>query len=182
MAALDEAALSDLYDRFSGRLYGLIMRILGDETDAGDVLIDVFTRAWRRAPDYDPTRSTVGTWLCVMARSKALDMLRARRSRQESIARAAEATPHHPPAMGRGSPSLAEDAETKEMRRHIDHALDTLNADQRRAIELAYFHGLSQSQIAELVQAPLGTIKTRIRTGMGRLRELLEPLYADEAG
>lgn len=182
MAGRDEAALSELYDRFSGRVYALILRILDDEADAGEVLLEVFTRAWRRAADYDRARSTVATWLSVMARSNAIDALRARRSRRDWIRRARRTTPHHPPAMGQRPADLGADAERREMRRHIDEALGSLNADQRHAIELAYFQGLSQSQIADLLEAPLGTIKTRIRTGMRRLRDLLEPLYADEAG
>ncbi len=182
MATGDEAALSELYDRLSGRVYALLVRILGDEADAADVLLRVFTRAWRRAADYDRARSTVLTWLSVVARTRALEVLRARRSRREWIHRAGQATPERAPAMDGGHGAQAANAETREMRRDIDDALATLHQDQRRAIDLAYFHGLSQSQIADLVDAPLGTIKTRMRTGMRKLRDHLEPLNADDAG
>jgi len=180
MATGDEAALSQLYDGFSGQLYTLALRILGDEADAGEVVLDVFAHAWKKAETYDRARSTVATWLSMMLRSRAIDRLRARQSRQRWIQEAHQSRPDHSPAMGEGPAGVLQQTETSERRRHIDAALRTLSTEQRRAIELAFFQGLSQSQIAERLDTPLGTIKTRIRTGMRTLRDHLEHLYADE--
>ena len=181
MATGDEAALSQLYDRFSGQLYTLAIRILGDEGDAGEVVLDVFTHAWKKAHTYDGARSTVATWLSMMLRSRAIDRVRARRSRQKWIVAAQQSRPDQSPAMGQGPPGVLQQAERHERRRHIDAALQTLSPEQRRAIELAFFQGLSHSQIAKRLDTPLGTIKTRIRAGMRTLKDRLDPLYADES-
>jgi len=179
MAEGDEQALSGLYDRFSGVVFSLAARILGDEDDAAEVTLDTFTQAWLRAADFDPGRSTVTTWLCVMARSRAIDRMRARRSQRDRVARATQRTGGEPVGMASRAADANDALENTQRRRHIQRAMTALPEPQRRAIELAYFDGLSQSQIASRLGVPLGTIKTRIRSGMRTLKDLLEPLYAD---
>lgn len=179
MAHGDEAALSEIYDRFSAALYSLALRVVGNDADAAEVTLDAFTHAWTHAASFDRSRSSVATWLCMLVRSRALDLLRRRRSRHERLDRAQAADPEAP-ALGHAQDDAMRAVEVGEKRLHIDEALSRLAPDQRLAIELAYFEGLSQSQIAERLGAPLGTIKTRIRTGMRTLRDILGPLYADD--
>lgn len=180
MAQGNEEALSQLFDQLSGVLYSLASRILGDEADASEVTLDAFTYAWKTAGAFNRTRGSVTTWLCVLVRSRAIDRLRSRQSHLTKIEKAQRAHPGDQPAMGTAPGRVSGAVETAEKRRNIEHALTQLAPEQHRAIELAYFEGLSQSEIARLLETPLGTIKTRIRTGMQKLKAILEPLYADE--
>lgn len=180
MAGGNEAALSEIYDRFSSALYSIALRIVGSEADAAEVTLDAFTQAWKDAGSFERGRSTVATWLCMLVRSRAIDLLRRRQSRQRTLDRAQQASAADAPAIGATPVDASHAAEVLEKRRHIDEALSGLAREQRQAIELAYFEGLTQSQIAERLGVPLGTIKTRIRTGMRKLRDVLGPLYADE--
>jgi RNA polymerase sigma-70 factor, ECF subfamily len=170
-AAGDEAALGVLYDTHARAMYSLALRILGDESDAEEVTQDVFAQAWRQAGRYDASRGTVAAWLLNMTRTRAIDRLRARRARPDSsAARAAEelspalTAPYVDPGDALG---VARDAE------RVRAALQQLPLLQRLAIELAYFEGLTQTEIAERLEQPLGTVKTRIRLGLSKLRESL---------
>jgi RNA polymerase sigma-70 factor (ECF subfamily) len=161
MAAGDAAALGEAYDRFSGLVYGVALRILREKQDAEDVVQEVFLQAWRQAGRYERGRGTPEAWLCIMARTRALDRIRRRQSRREEPAEAAPGVV--------GAPRPEEDLAVRK-------ALGGLPKDQRAALELAYYEGLTQVEIAERLGEPLGTIKTRIRSGLLRLRESLAPL------
>jgi RNA polymerase sigma-70 factor (ECF subfamily) len=173
----DERAMADLYDRYGQVLYAVAYRIVGQRADAEEVVLDTFAQAWREATRFEAGRGSVAGWLTTIARSRALDLVRARGRRDRITATAAAERPDTSPAMGgwRADPSTG--VEHAERRAQVQLALETLSPPQRRAIELAFFEGLSQSEIAELLQEPLGTIKTRVRLGMQKLRESLRPFY-----
>lgn len=173
----DESAIERLYDRYGAVLYAVAYRIVGQRADAEEVVLEAFAQAWRDAPRFEPGRGSVGGWLTMIARSRALDLTRARSRRERITAAAAADRPESPLAMGdlRADPAGALDQD--ERRRQVKDALATLSPPQRQAIELAYFEGLSQSEIAERLQEPLGTVKTRVRLGMQKLREYLRAFY-----
>jgi len=160
LAKGDKAALSEFYDLYAGLVNGIALRILRDVAEAEDVVQEVFLQAWRQAERYDASRGTPQAWLCTMARTRALDRLRRRAARREDASDAAPV----PALLPKNEEALA-----------VRKALDGLSIDQRRAVELAYYGGLTQSEIAQALGEPLGTIKTRIRTAMLRLREALGP-------
>jgi RNA polymerase sigma-70 factor (ECF subfamily) len=173
MAAGDERALGELYDRHGRVMYALACAIVGERTDADEVVVDSFGQAWRTAAHFDPARGSVAAWLATITRTRALDFVRARGRRSRALVRAAVLSEH-----GVASPVAAGDApdrgtERAEAGRLVTRALAVLPEPQRRAIQLAYFGGLSQSEIAGELGEPLGTVKTRIRDGMAKLRELL---------
>jgi RNA polymerase sigma-70 factor (ECF subfamily) len=168
MARGDSSALSDLYDRYARAIYSLAIRMLSDAAEAEDVVQDVFTQAWRQADRYDPARAPVAAWLMIITRARALDRLRRQRSRITATGMD-ESTPH-PTDPDQSQEALAISSEQAE---RLRGALVALPDGQRTAIELAYFQGLSQSDIAARLQEPLGTIKTRIRSGLLKLREAL---------
>ena len=161
----DESALAQVYDRYRLILFGLIVRILHSREEAEDVLQEVFLQVWRRAKDFDEARGRAFTWLVTLARSRALDRLRSLGAR----ARLAEAAP---PIEYIGD--AATDVFQSEQAEVIRRALAQIPVDQRQALFLGYFEGLTQSEIAARLGAPLGTVKTRMRTGMAKLRELLQ--------
>lgn len=169
LVSRDADALGELYDRHSRLLFGLIRRILGDRAESEDVLQEVFLQAWNRATSYEPALGSPVAWLVGIARHRAIDRLRALDSRQ----RTAESAP--PPA---AAPSPEWHAATGERQRAVARALDDLPPDQRMLIEEAYFSGFSQSELAERHALPLGTVKTRIRAGMTRLRDHLQRTQA----
>ena len=173
----EERAIGLLYDRYGPVLYAVAYRIVGQRADAEEVVVEAFAQAWRDAPRFEAGRGSVAGWLTMIARSRALDLVRARSRRDRITASAAADRPDAPPAMGefRSDPGRALDHD--ERRRQVRQALETLSPPQRQAIELAYFEGLSQSEIAERLQEPLGTVKTRVRLGMQKLRESLRPFY-----
>ncbi len=168
MAAGDERALGVLYDRWHPLVHGVVMRILKSGDDVNDVVEEAFWQAWRQASRYETSRGTVQTWLMTIARSRALDRVRSlTRLREEPIeGDSADAVVQQVSA--EGNPAL--DAEATERRAIIIGALAELPVEQREALELGYFGGLSQSEIAEHTGQPLGTIKTRMRLAMQKLR------------
>lgn len=162
----DEQSLASLYDRYRLILFSLILRILHSRPEAEDVLQDVFIQVWKRAADYDQSRGRAFTWLATLARSRAIDRLRALASRQrtadESIEGATDSVS-----------DAAADTFKSEQREVVRDALEALPPEQRQTLVLAYFEGLTQTEIAGRLGAPLGTVKTRMRSGMIKLRELL---------
>jgi RNA polymerase sigma-70 factor (ECF subfamily) len=162
----DEEAIAALYDRYRLILFGLILRILHSQPEAEDVLQEVFLQVWRRASDFDEKRGRPFTWLVTLARSRAIDRLRSLGSRDRTAIEAARAATDN-------IVDAADDAVKSEQGEIVRSALKELPEEQRRALFLAYFEGLTQSEIARRLNSPLGTVKTRMRSGMIRLRELL---------
>jgi RNA polymerase sigma-70 factor (ECF subfamily) len=173
----EERAIGALYDRYGPMLYAVAYRIVGQRADAEEVVVEAFAQAWRDAARFEAGRGSVGGWLTMMARSRALDLVRARGRRDRVTASAAADRPGAPIAMGEIGPDPSSALDLDERRRQVRQALETLSPPQRQAIELAYFEGLSQSEIAERLQEPLGTVKTRVRLGMQKLRDCLRPFY-----
>ena len=166
----DESALAELYDRWSDRVHSLAVHLLRDARDAEDIVEETFWQAWRGASRYDAARGAVGTWLLTICRSRALDRVRARRRRPEN------APLDDAPLLVDPAADPSDTMVAGETSRIVRAALVELPAEQRQALELAYFLGLSQSEIAERTGQPLGTIKTRVRLAMNKLRERLAPL------
>jgi len=171
MAAGDQEALSRLYDETSRVIYALALRILQNREDAEEAVIDCYSRAWRHAKNFDRSRASVMAWLVMMARSIAIDRIRGgvvRTQRTEPLPE----TPKYPSQQA--GPEI--EARFGQQRERIEYALRQLPAEQREVIQLAFFTGLSHSELAERLGAPLGTIKTRARLGLARLRTLLEDM------
>jgi len=165
----DERAFAQLYDRYSSILFGLLLRILHSRAEAEDVLQEVCLQVWQQAHAFDSARGRPFTWLVTLARSRAIDRLRAVDSRDRAALRAAEETP--PDA---ASPETADDeAVRSEEGEIVRAALAELPEEQRQALLLAYLGGMSQSEIAAAKGVPLGTVKTRTRAGLKKLSELL---------
>ena len=172
VSAGDQLALESLYDETSALVYSVALRVLRDPSSASEVVVDVFARLAQRASTYDPERGSPTTWLVMQTRTRAIDRYRLdakMRSREVSLSAEMENEIHS------STEDSAEVSARAEVQRSIRAALALLTAPQRRVIEIAYYSGLSQSQIAALLGEPLGTVKTRIRTAMRRLRELLAP-------
>jgi RNA polymerase sigma-70 factor (ECF subfamily) len=170
----DRDALAALYDRFAPRLFGLALRVTTDQGEAEDVVTETFAKAWRDAGTFDPARGSVQAWLVTMTRSRALDTVRARARRLRLVDAASEAP--EPVAMGTSAVPTDAAVEADERTVRIRAAIATLPPPQREVLDLAYFAGLSQVEIADRVGAPLGTVKTRVRLALARLREVLAPL------
>ena len=157
----DEAALGLLYDRYGGRVYSLANCILKDAGAAEEVLQDIFHQLWRNAKSFDSTRGALGTWLLVMARNRSIDRLRRR-------------NPAGTEALLAALPDLGPDIESAAVKNEdtgrVRAALQALPEAQRQAMELAYFEGLTQTEIARRTGSPLGTVKTRLRTALATLR------------
>jgi RNA polymerase sigma-70 factor (ECF subfamily) len=156
-------ALASVYDRYSRLLMTTAERMLGDRAMAEDLVHDVMMEVWRAAASYDVARGSVRTWMLVRLRSRALDRLRAARTRREE-----PGEPQHAAADEAEDPLLEPD------RRAIRRALAELPPEQREVLELAYFQGLSSSEIAERMGSPLGTVKSRTAAGLAKLRSALD--------
>ena len=167
----NQDALTELYDSTNRIVYGLALRILGESPAAEEILFEVYLQVWRKAKNFDPNRGKVTSWLISMTRSRAIDALRARQARGGNLAQ-----------------SLDEISDVQDLRsgpeghslqrsraQVIRNSVAELPTDQRQAIELAYFSGMTHGEIAARTGLPLGTVKTRIRSGMLRLRKLLAP-------
>jgi RNA polymerase sigma-70 factor (ECF subfamily) len=160
-------ALAELYDRHAALVYSLARRILRNDADAEDVVQEAFAQAWRTAARYDPARGSVAGWLLVMTRTRALDKLRSRRARPDSDPSALPETLQSDSAAPPEALIAAEQAAV------VQEALRSLPAPQRTALELAYYEGLTQSEIATRLSEPLGTVKTRMRRALETLRARL---------
>ena len=170
-ARSEESALAELYDRFGRTAYGLALRILRDAALAVDAVQDAFLTLWRTAPRFVPEHGRASTWILTLVHRRAVDTVRReQRRRADSLERAPE-----PSIEG-----VDEDAWLRFQRERVQAALRLLPDAQREAIELAYYGGFSQSELAERLGQPLGTIKSRMFSGLSRLRELLgEPVTED---
>jgi RNA polymerase sigma-70 factor (ECF subfamily) len=168
MAQGDHDGLAELYDRHARGIYSLALRILQDRAEAEDVVQDVFAQVWTQAARYDTSRGAVAAWMLMMARSRAIDRLRSRRARPDNTADTG-ATLNMPDA---GVPQDLQLLSAEEVAR-LRRALAELPLLQRVALELAYYEGLTHAEIAERLEEPLGTVKTRIRQAVIRLRESL---------
>ena len=167
----DQTALGALYDATSRLVYGMALRVVSDPGVAEEVTLEVYMQVWRQPDKFDPGRGRFSAWLLTITRSRAIDRLRS--SRQELMRR----EPLDAVADFSSTASNPEESAVLAQQCHnVRQALCSLTPEQRQAIELAYFRGLSQSEIATRLDQPLGTVKTRIRSGMLKLRELLQPL------
>jgi RNA polymerase sigma-70 factor, ECF subfamily len=170
MCDADETALGALYDRWMRPLYSLVVHLLKDPDEAEDVVEETFWQAWRKASSYEPSRGAVSTWLLTIGRRRALDRLRAKaRRREDPLPREGWVLAEMPS----NAPDPAQTAEGAERRRYVLAALSELPEEQREVLELGYFKGLTQTEIAEATGQPLGTVKTRMRLAMQKLREPL---------
>ncbi|HRE07267.1 MAG TPA: sigma-70 family RNA polymerase sigma factor [Opitutaceae bacterium] len=169
----DRTALGVLYDRFSRPLFATALRILSDAKEAEDVVHDVFVTIWEKAPEFESSKGSPFGWAVALTRNRSIDRFRQRRRRQEILAATI------PDDLGYAEDAPAADSSAalsfKEKAVAIRHAVAALPTDQQHAVELAFFSGLTQQEIAERLQQPLGTIKARIRRGLLKLRDVLSP-------
>lgn len=185
LCAGETAAFAALYDRYASRVFGLTLAILRDGRLAEEVTHDIFLGLWRRPLAYDATEGAFVAWFLRVARNRAIDVVRRRREQPFAV----DASHEHPPAVARWSaepePDPAELAVSLAVGRDVRAALVRLTPDQRRLLELAYFGGFTQHEIADHLERPLGTVKSQIRAAMRRLAELLDvwnPTRTDELG
>jgi RNA polymerase sigma-70 factor (ECF subfamily) len=167
VAKQDRDAFSQLYDRFSTLVFTLAMRMLKARSDAEDLLQEVFVQVWRQAENYSAERGSPEAWIVNIARSRAIDKIRSIRRMQKSFVLTDD------PARVESSENVESSAAESETRLTMNSALANLPDTQRKVLELAYFDGLTQSEIADRLAEPLGTIKTRMRSGIQKLREIL---------
>ncbi len=167
VAAGDRDAFARLYDRHSSLALGLLTRMIGDRATAEEILQETFLQVWQQARRFSPELGRPRAWILMMARSRALDRLRSSgaRLRREDVVMRESPQDEHPV----GTAGL----EASERRRSVRAALEQLPAEQRQALELAFFEGLTHTQIADRLTTPLGTVKSRILLGMGKLRQSL---------
>lgn len=163
------APLAEFYDRYAARVMAVLVKMLRSRAIAEERHQDVFLELWRRAPQYDRGRASVATWVMTIARSRALDTIRSQARRKAEARVPAEDANLAAPA----SSSPAEQTETAQRRRKLQAALATLSTEQASVLEMAYFRGLSHSEIALELELPLGTVKSRILGGMKVLRKTL---------
>lgn len=167
VAQQDREAFSELYDRCSSLVFTLAIRMLKVRSDAEDLLQEVFVQVWRQASNYSADRGSPEAWIINIARSRAIDKIRSIRRMEKSFVLTGD------PARAESSDNVESSAAESEVRLTMNSALASLPEAQRRVLELAYFDGLSQSEIAARLAEPLGTVKTRMRSGIQRLRDIL---------
>ncbi|MCG3191326.1 MAG: ECF RNA polymerase sigma factor SigK [Thermoanaerobaculia bacterium] len=168
----DSSALDELYRRYSSPVFSLVWKILQNSEEAEDVSLDVFWQIWRQAERYDISRGAPPAWIFTLARSRAIDRLRARQRREDRTISIDDPEIHIDPLDENASPDQV--ASFRQTRDAVRKAMTTLSPVQREAVELAFFQGLTHVEIAEKLGQPLGTIKTRIRQGLIRLRKQLD--------
>ena len=156
----DEYAMASLYDRYSKIVYSVALRVLRDPASAEDVIQEIFMQIWRNPESFVAARGSLGGWLAVVARNRSIDALRRKRP-TEQVEEIALASPYN----------LAEEAERSSMMEKARSAIHQLPLEQRKTLEMAFFDGLTHSEIAEMTGDPLGTVKTRIRSGLSSLRK-----------
>lgn len=171
----DRGAFSQLYEQSSALLFSLAFRILGDRESAADLLQDVYLEIWRKRMRYDADRGSPMAWMVTMTRSRAIDRLRSRTAKGHGVTDPIENSPAA--QLADGNPGPLETSAGNETRSLVGRALAELPEAQRKAIELAFYRGLSHSEIATQLNEPLGTIKTRIKLGMDKLRTVLHPCW-----
>lgn len=159
----DQGAMAELYDRYSSVVYAVALRVLGDAGGAEDVLQEVFLQLWRNPGAFDSARGSLGAWLAVITRNRAIDAVR-RRKPETDIEDVIVSV----------APDLASETDRSRAAQKVRGALGAMPAPQRSALEMAYFEGLSHSEIATKTGEPLGTIKTRIRAGLIALRKAFQ--------
>ena len=180
VATGDQEAFERLYEQTSSLLYTLVLRIVGTPGDAADLLQEVYLEAWRKASNYDAARGTPTAWLVTLARSRAIDWVRALAARGKDVTSSLDDTP--------ASDLVARDIGALDIRAANERqalvrtSLKALPPVQRQVIELAFYEGLTHAEISERLNVPLGTIKTRIRLAMEKLRDGLQPLWEEELG
>jgi RNA polymerase sigma-70 factor, ECF subfamily len=161
----EPSAFDLFYDRYAQIIFNLCIRILRDEVEAEDVMQEVFIQIWKEAERFDAARASVKTWIFTIARSRSLDRYRSRKTAQQRLQENASEELNHI--------SSKEDLQNRRvLQNYVAHAVDQLSREQRIVLELSYYRGLTQEEIAELLGEPLGTIKSRIRSALIRLRSL----------
>lgn len=169
MGAGEPEALADLYDRYSGLLRALALRVLNDVGDAEEVVQEAFLQAWKQAGRYDPARSSVSTWLVLITRSRAIDRLRSRKVKDRTVTAAQQEQ-----KVTHTSPEGARDVLMSERRERLDQEMALLPDEQREVLELAFYEGMTQREISDGKGIPLGTVKTRTLLAMKKLRAALQ--------
>jgi RNA polymerase sigma-70 factor, ECF subfamily len=167
VANQDRDAFGQLYDRFSTLVFTIAMRMLKARSDAEDLLQEVFVQVWRQAQSYKAERGSPEAWIVNIARSRAIDKIRSIRRMEKSFVLTED------PTRAESTDNVESSAADSEVRMAMNSALANLPEAQRKVLELAYFGGLTQTEIAERLAEPLGTVKTRMRAGIQRLREML---------
>lgn len=168
MSEGDQAALADFYDQSNRLVFGMVMRIVNDRSAAEEITLDAYHQIWRQAQNFDSERGRPSSWLITIARNRAIDRLRSTKWARQGQTPIEDVTPF---LATEGTPE--ESACTNEQQKLVRSALAQLKPDQRELIEIAFFAGLTHQEISDKLNLPLGTIKTRIRAGMMKLRELL---------
>lgn len=163
-------SMGELYDRYSRLVFSLARNIVGDPGTAEEITLDVFTLIWEKAGTYNPEKAKVRTWMTTITRNRSIDELRRRGSRPERIVVDLFQDPSSQLLVDN---SLEDDAQASLNRERVREAVSQLPDDQKEALQLAYFKGYTHRQIADLLEQPLGTVKTRIRLAMGKLRNIL---------
>jgi RNA polymerase sigma-70 factor (ECF subfamily) len=169
LARRDQQALEAIYDRYSRAAYSLLLRITRDPAAAEELLQEAFLRLWRNAHSYDVSRGSLGTWLLTVARNMAFDHLRSKGERQRQREDLVDALPAQAVA-----PRSEEWLDLRRKAEHVRQLIGELPSTQRQALELAYFEGMTQSEIAQAMNEPLGTVKTWVRTALQQLRRGME--------
>ena len=169
----DKEAISELYDHYHRLLFGLILSILKKREEAEDILQEVFTNIWEKADQFDTERGTVYTWIVSMARNKSIDRLRSKvyKEQKKQAVSLNDEDVHHPLYSEETDP--LENTILMDRAKKVHAALAQISEKQRKVLQVAYFNGMSQSEISEEFDIPLGTVKTRMRDGMMKLREIL---------